>query len=184
MQTASVRDKQNIFLDLLGGVTKPGLVPAWRHPNTPRPRRDEPRPDPLDHVERNHEEDDETGRIRHRPVSPSERLLSTELVPIMPLYAVATGPILGRFFEFVAVRGKDKLTFPSNFCRSCHARLTPSVRASSRKMTPTAVLRTAALLAAIVAVGSGAPRGGSGGRVAAGCVRARAPCLLSQCLQA
>ena len=87
-------------------------------------------------------------------------------------------------FEFVAVRGKDKLSFPSNFCRSCHARLTPSVRASSRKMTPTAVLRTAALLAAIVAVGSGAPRGGSGGRVAAGCVRARAPCLLSQCLQA
>ena len=31
---------------------------------------------------------------RHRPVSPSERLLSTELVPIMPLYAVATGPII------------------------------------------------------------------------------------------
>ena len=84
MQTASVRDKQKIFLDLLGGVTKPGLVPAWRHPNAPRPRRDEPRPDPLDHVERNHGEDDETGRIRHRPVSPSERLLSTELVPIMP----------------------------------------------------------------------------------------------------
>ena len=87
--------KQNIFLDLLGDVTKPGLVPAWRHPNAPRPRRDEPRPDPLDHVERNHGEDDETGRIRHRPVSPSERLLSTELVPIMPLYAVATGPIIG-----------------------------------------------------------------------------------------
>ena len=67
VQTASVRDKQNIFLDLLGGVTKPGLVPAWRHPNAPRPRRDEPRPDPLDHVERNHGEDDETGRITTSP---------------------------------------------------------------------------------------------------------------------
>ena len=92
-QRACATNKKK-FLDLLGGATKPGLVPAWRHPNAPRPRRDEPRPDPLDHVERNHGEDDETGRIRHRPVSPSERLLSTELVPIMPLYAVATGPII------------------------------------------------------------------------------------------
>ena len=88
------REETKYFLDLLGGVTKPGRVPAWRHLNAPRPRRDEPRPDPLDHGERNPGEDDETGRIRHRPVSPSERLLSTELVPIMPLYAVATGPII------------------------------------------------------------------------------------------
>ena len=55
------------FLDLLGGVTKPGRVPAWRHLNAPRPRRDEPRPDPLDHGERNPGEDDETGRFSTSP---------------------------------------------------------------------------------------------------------------------
>jgi hypothetical protein len=55
------REETKYFLDLLGGVTKPGRVPAWRHLNAPRPRRDEPRPDPLDHGERNPGEDDETG---------------------------------------------------------------------------------------------------------------------------